>query len=222
MSDGASCDSLDGVLAPVDDEADSAPFAHASRAPTATPAALPSLGRLAEWLPRLGPVLWLEHRHAAVTRQAPRPGEPIVLIDHPALLTVAACNKLDAHQTISAEGPREWICFHSSNGGIEAKLFLLPDSDVLAWDEMSSAFCLSPGTSAVDTPPTHTTFLRRALGRFGQRWQARLIEFRRSQQPWLSVLDAQPPLRISLLGIELARGIVRDENAEWISPLHLA
>ena len=222
MSDGASCNTLGSGLELFDDEAENTPFAHASRAPIEAPAALPSLVRFAEWLPQLGPVLWLERRHTADGRQAPIPGEPIVLLDHPALLTVATCSKLDAHQNISAQGPREWMCFHSSSGGIEAKLFLLPDSDVLAWDEMNSAFCLSPSSSAADGPPTHTTFLRRALARFGARWQARLIEFRHSQHPWLSVLDAQPPLRISLLGIELARGIVRDENAEWISPLHLA
>jgi hypothetical protein len=38
----------------------------------------------------------------------------------------------------------------------------------------------------------------------------------------LCTLDARPPLRISLLGLDLARAIARDEGAELVSPLHAA
>ena len=86
---------------------------------------------------------------------------------------------------------------------------------------MCSAIELVPDEPVRPEPPTHATFLRRALSRLGHRWQARLLEFRFLQRPWLSVLDAQPPLRISLLGIDIARRIVHDENAEWLSPLHM-
>jgi hypothetical protein len=103
---------------------------------------------------------------------------------------------------------------------VDAKLFLLPDSNVLAWDEMNLAFQIHLSAAECEQPPTHSTFLGRALSHFGQRWQARLLEFRCLRRPWLSVLDARSPLRISLLGIDIARDIVRDEYAEWISPMH--
>jgi hypothetical protein len=142
----------------------------------------------------------------------------MLLLDHPACQVLATCTQLRAYHAIAAHGPREWLCFHAPNGTIEARLFLLPDSDVLEWDNMSVALELEPGAADRHDPPTHCTFLGRALSRFGQRWQARLLEFRCLQRSWLSVIDAQPPLRISLLGIDIARGIVRDEYAEWISP----
>jgi hypothetical protein len=40
---------------------------------------------------------------------------------------------------------------------------------------------------------------------------------RRSPGP--ATLGAQPPLRISLLGLDIAQRIVHDENAEWEFPL---
>jgi hypothetical protein len=143
------------------------------------------------------------------------------LLGHPAIHGLAACKILSAHQAITPQGPREWLCFHDGRGEVTAKLFLLPDSDVLAWDQMCSATRLAPGEASRHEPPTHATFLRRALARLRHRWRASLLQFRLRQRPWLGVLDAQPPLRISLLGIDIARSIMRDENAESFSPLHL-
>ncbi len=221
MSDGTGFNHASGVLDLPADEGDGDQFAHASRPPRYSPAAVPQLCEFAEWLPRLGPVLWLERRTASgQARLCANARSGPVLLDHPALVTLSNCHKLDAHHTITAQGPREWISFHSASGEIDARLYLLPDSDLLAWDEMIPGLrmvCSGPEQSEA---PTHTHFLRRALGRFGQRWQARLLEFRISRRPWLNVLDAQAPLKISLLGIELAGHIVRDQNADWISPLH--
>ena len=79
-----------------------------------------------------------------------------------------------------------------------------------------------PAEAAPVDAPVHASFLRRALMRFGHRWQARLLAFDLKPLPWLHTLGAKAPLRISLLGLDLARTIVSDENAEWISPLHFA
>jgi hypothetical protein len=38
--------------------------------------------------------------------------------------------------------------------------------------------------------------------------------------PWLQTLDARPPLRLSLLGLEIAQLITRSEGAELLAPLH--
>ncbi|MBL0162295.1 MAG: hypothetical protein IPP82_01250 [Xanthomonadales bacterium] len=219
MSDGIRNNDAAGVLDLPADEGDPDHFAHASRPVRNPPAVVPGLCEFAEWLPRLGPVLWLDRRSASgPAAMCPNAGSGPVLLDHPALVSLPTWRSLCAHHAITAHGPREWICFHSASGVVEAKLYLLPDSDVLAWDEMIPGLHMACSGSERNEAPTHTHFLRRALGRFGQRWQAQLLEFRCTRRPWLNVLDAQAPLKISLLGIELARDIMRDENADWISP----
>ena len=221
MSDGSGVNDLTGVLDLLADEGTGGHFAHASRVPRKPPAAVPTLRDFAEWLPRLGPVLWLERQTSSGPAQIcpdARPGP--LLLDHPALVTLCNARKLCVHHAITAHGPREWVSFHSASGSVDARLYLLPDSDVLAWDEMIPGLRMTCAGAQHDEAPTHANFLRRALARFGQRWQARLLEFRSSPRPWLHVLDAQAPLKISLLGIELAGHVVRDQNAEWISPLH--
>lgn len=221
MSDGTWFNDAAGDLDLLVDEADHGQFAHASRPSRIPSAAVPKLCEFAEWLPRLGPVLWLDRRNAnRQTRICPDARSGPVLLDHPALVTLCNSRKLCAHHAVTVHGPREWVSFHSASGEVDARLYLLPDSDVLAWDEMIPGLRMACAGSEQNDAPTHTNFLRRALGRFGQRWQARLLEFRSSRQPWLNELDAQPPLKISLLGIELAGHIVRDESADWISPLH--
>lgn len=195
--------------------------AHASRPVREAHESASHPGKFLDWLPRLGPVLWLQRRGGEPDRHPMARSGSTVLLDHPAIGTLATCKALRAHHVITPQGPREWLSFHSGNDSVTAKLFLLPDSDVLAWDQMCSASQLVPGDPTRQELPTHATFLRRALARLGHRWQARLLEFRFQQEPWLSVLDAQPPLRLSLLGIDVVRNIVRDENAEWMSPLHM-
>lgn len=181
------------------------------------------LAMIAEWLPRLGTVLWLERREAAPS--APlrmNAGPRLMLLEHAAAGVLARCASLRAWSNVTPQGPREWLSLHQASGEIAAKLYLLPDSDVLAWDQMTAALGLAPVESTPLDATGHASFLRRALSRFGHRWQARLLAFDLKPLPWLHTLGAKAPLRISLLGLDLARTIVNDENAEWISPLHIA
>jgi hypothetical protein len=182
------------------------------------------LPRFAEWLPRLGAVLWLDRRegHRAPSR-ATVGARGVLLLDHPALGLLGHCVAATAHTQVTAQGPREWLAFRDAEGSAQAKLFLLPDTDYLAWDEMAAACDLAPSTAA--EPPgwhAHTAFLRHALARIGTHWRARLLTFEHRALPWLHLLGAKPPLRISLLGLELARVIARCEGAELVSPLHSA
>jgi hypothetical protein len=167
---------------------------------------------LAEWLPRLGPVLWLGDSHQRAARSGGRRMRSPMdsLSDYRAL---RACSR------ITPQGPREWLGFHNGNGDLEARLFLLPDSDLLAWDRMSETLHLGPVPLVEHEPPVHDTFLRRALSRSTRAWRARLLEFRMRRSPGPATLGAQPPLRISLLGLDIAQRIVHDENAEWEFPL---
>jgi hypothetical protein len=199
-----------------------APAPQVSPAASTDPVVL-DLPRLAEWLPRLGAVLWLERRER-------RPSPPraligtrgIVLLEHPALGVLGRCRSIAAHTAVTPHGPREWLSFRDARDEVRAKLFLLPDTDYLAWDEMAAATRLAP---ACEEPPrwhAHAAFLRGALARLGSAWRARVLRFELGRLPWLRTLDAQPPLRLSLLGLELSRAIARSEGAELVSPLHSA
>jgi len=179
------------------------------------------LARFAEWLPRLGAVLWLERRD-----RRPSPSRAVIgsrgvlLLDHPALSALAHCTAATAHTQVTPHGPREWLGFRDADGETQAKLFLLPDTDYLAWDEMTAASDLAPTTMEPLRWHAHTAFLRQAFARLGAPWHARLLTFDHRRLPWLHTLGAQPPLRISLLGLDIARAIARTEGAELASPLH--
>jgi hypothetical protein len=206
---------------PRDDRLAVASIGSAPPLPSCKPFDLP---RFAEWLPRLGAVLWLDRRdgHRAPSR-ATIGARGVLLLDHPALGLLGHCVAATAHTQVTAQGPREWLAFRDAEGSTQAKLYLLPDTDYLAWDEMAAACDLAPSTAA--EPPgwhAHTAFLRHALARIGTHWRARLLTFEHRALPWQHLLGAKPPLRISLLGLELARVIARCEGAELVSPLHSA
>jgi hypothetical protein len=192
-----------------------------------TPSALAhtafDLARLADALPKLGSVLWLERRvqRASHERSSAR-AHGIVLLEHPSLGALSQCADTHAHHAVTPLGPREWLSFHDRAGDPLAKMFLLPDTDYLAWDEMTAACRLTPSSSPTSRWNAHGAFLRGALARLGHTWRARLLTFELRRLPWLRTLDARAPLRISLLGLELARAIARDEGAELVSPLHTA
>ncbi len=174
------------------------------------------LAVLADALPRLGSVLWLEHRAAA--RSSPSSATPrgIVLIDHPVLAPLARCADARAYHVVtSGGGPREWIEFRDAANEPLAKLFLLPDTDYLAWDEMSARCGFAPPVVSPSRWSAHTAFLRSAFARLGATWRAHVFSFELTRMPWLRTLDARTPLRLSLFGVELARAIARDEGAEF-------
>ncbi|MEP7044626.1 MAG: hypothetical protein ABI843_16285 [Dokdonella sp.] len=198
------------------DEPAAAPAAPKTNAPF-------DLARIAEALPQLGAVLWLDRRdrRAAPTR-ATIGARGVLLLDHPALVSLDHCRQLTAHTAVTPHGPREWLCFRDSDGAAQSKLFLLPDTDYLAWDEMTAASHLAPPSAQAEPWQPHGAFLRSAFARLGAGWRARLLTFDLKKLPWLRTLNAQPPLRISLLGLELARVIARAEGAELVSPLHSA
>src|SRR5690606_7074541 len=133
---------------------------------------------------------------ATPTRTASAHGDAVMLLKHPAACALARSGSVQAHGVVTAQGPREWLSFHDPERVLTSKLFLLPDTDCLAWDQMNSATGLRAIDCASCEPPAHDTFLRRALARFGHRWQARLLVFKYQQFPWMQSLDAHAPLRI--------------------------
>lgn len=199
-----------------------APAPQAAPAASTDPVVL-DLPRLAEWLPRLGAVLWLERRERRPSPLRALIGaRGIVLLEHPALAVLGRCRSITAHTAVTPHGPREWLSFRDARDEVRAKLFLLPDTDYLAWDEMAAATRLEPACEEPTRWHAHAAFLRGALARLGSAWRARVLRFELGRLPWLRTLDAQPPLRLSLLGLELSRAIARSEGAELVSPLHSA
>lgn len=178
------------------------------------------LVRLADALPTLGTVLWLDRRMAPVGTAGvlSRSG---VLLDHPAIGVLSHCSAITVREAVTPNGPREWLAFEDRAGEVRAKLFLLPDSDYLAWDEMTASCRFAQAPVAPTRWSAHGAFLRNAWARLAGAWRARLFAFEQRRMPWRT-LHARPPLRISLLGLELARNIARDEGAELVSPLYAA
>jgi len=192
-------------------------------APTPAPSTTAAfdLVRIADALSKLGSVLWLERRERRVGQMRVTIGAGgLVLFDHPALAVLGRCSAMTAHTAITPRGPREWLCFRDATGETQGKLYLLPDTDYLAWDEMNAASRIVPQAESPSRWHAHGAFLRGAMARLGQGWRGRLLTFEFKRFPWLRTLGAQAPLRISLLGLELARAIARDENAELVSPLN--
>ncbi|HVT33844.1 MAG TPA: hypothetical protein VHE32_14445 [Rhodanobacteraceae bacterium] len=179
------------------------------------------IAALAPWLARLGAALWLERKDRRPAEAPATIGSRgLLLLDHPALRPLARCVRADAHVQVTSHGPREWLSFRDADGARIAKLHLLPDTDYLAWDEMVAAMRLAPPLKEPANWQAHAAFLRLAFARLGPAWQARLVTFEHRRLPWLQTLGARPPLKLSLLGLEIARLIAASENAELLSPLH--
>jgi len=177
--------------------------------------------RLADWLPRLGPVLWVHrgprhppHERACVTARG------VMLIDHPALLALGRAVDLVAGSTVTPHGPREWLALRDAHGRVQAKLFLLPDTDYLAWDRMLADFGerlqREEAVAACSRWQAPISYLRGALTRLGAPWRAQLLTFSVQRLPWVQALGAQRPASLSALGRGLAEAIAADERADGL------
>ncbi|HEX4482133.1 MAG TPA: hypothetical protein VH082_15055, partial [Rudaea sp.] len=89
-----------------------------------------------EWLPRLGTVLWL-HRPTrdAVFPRARLTDRGVLLLEHPDLTAMADATAIRSRSAVTSHGPREWLDIDAGATTI-ARLYLLPDTDYLAWDSM--------------------------------------------------------------------------------------
>ena len=175
--------------------------------------------RLADWLARLGPVLWL-HRASndGVFPRARLCRHGVLLLDHPALAAFANSIAIEAHGAITSHGPREWLEFVDAQSVCSARLYLLPDSDYLAWDAMlgdCGIVRVAPGKSFSTAGMrwrAHAAFMRCAWRRMRGSWQARIVRFPLMRLPCLKVLGMRAPTELSVLGRQIAATIVRDEN----------
>lgn len=166
--------------------------------------------RIAQWLPRLGSVLWMYRdcqRAAAPTAAANMP----LRFDHPALAVLVLCVKVRVESSVTSQGPRECLEFLNAHGEVQAKLFLLPDTDYLAWDEMLATRQRPTGLKDVVQWQAPLRYLRAAISRIGTPWRALPLRFAHARP----LLAAVIPAPLSPIGARLAAAIASDERAEW-------
>ena len=173
------------------------------------------LATLAEWLPRLGTVLWLHRpRREHLFPRARLTGRGVLLLEHPDIAAFADATAIRAQSAVTPHGPREWLDIDAGVATI-ARLYLLPDTDYLAWDAMRELL-----ESAAPSEPrrwqAHRTFMRCAFARARSAWQARVVRLPLLRLPCLQVLGARDADGVSPLGRQIAATIATDERARGV------
>ncbi len=151
---------------------------------------------LAACLPLLGTVLYVPTR---IDRSPDHPARGW-LAESEDLAPLLHAEWLLASCAIGADGPREWIECVDASGVARARLHLLPDTDYLAWDVLLAAA----------TPALPLRRVRRPLRAAG----ARLLQFNVRRVGSLEVLCGRDTERLSALGQEIAREVMRAEALE--------
>lgn len=149
-------------------------------------------------LPALGDVLCVSgHASGALLRELPRG----TLLQSIQLAPLLQCRCVFAASTITVEGPREWIECRDADGHTRARLYLLPDTDYLAWDALQAdALAISPPEQA-EAAAWHPV-------------RAELLRFHTRALAGLQLLGAaETGDALSPLSRQLAGRIVQDEVA---------
>lgn len=125
----------------------------------------------------------------------------------------AQAARAESQAGVDSDGLRESLAFFDESGRCCWRLFLLPDSDFLAWDRLLA--CLPACEQAEPTTGVGERLWRKLAGRLlGEQWQACVLKLH-----VLSSSVRQPVLAASLetlspLGAATARRIVEAEGAE--------
>jgi hypothetical protein len=156
----------------------------------------PSL--LIDALPPLGSVLYVPmHPHPSAAWSMP----PGVLVDTMRLVPLLQARWLVAACTITVDGPSEWIECLDRDGHRCARLYLLPDTDYLAWDAWL-------GRGDVGSAPDSWARRPRPAG-------AQLLCFNRRRLACLEVLGSEAAMQVSTLSRQLAGRMARADALPW-------
>ncbi|MEX1826390.1 hypothetical protein [Luteibacter sp. CQ10] len=154
---------------------------------------------LLEGLGQLGGVLYLAPSFAA-SCQADLPSSPGCLVESADLAPLLSTRYVGVTCAVTCEGPREWIDCIGADGETLARIYLLPDTDYLAWDG------LFVDALPIDGPPC------RLPDRDGLRGcRARVLSFSRRRLGGFDMLSATD-VCISVLGRGVARDIAVSES----------
>lgn len=118
--------------------------------------------------------------------------------------------RAEAGAAVDAVGAREWIAFLDTKGRCRARLYLLPDSDFLAWETLTNRL---PQCAEAPCEPLPALCRRLDARMRAGRWRAVVLGLRASWCGSAWTLQAVPT-PLSPLGLRVARAIVRCEAAE--------
>jgi hypothetical protein len=162
---------------------------------------------LVRYLPPLGSVLYLPTQpHMSAIDEMPRG----MLVERMQLAPLLQTHYLLAASTITSEGPREWIECVDRHGHLQARLYLLPDTDYLAWDALPAG---AEAATMSMPAPTHVRWPRNTRS-----VSAHLLRFHWRQLAGLDVLGAEAATQVS----SLSRHLVGQVAGAEAVPLQLA
>lgn len=154
---------------------------------------------LGDALADLGVVLYVYTPHYERSWLAPQAPWPA----RRELLGLVAAERVVASVAVDSDGPHECLRFVDDAGDTRASLWLLPDSDFLAWETLLAAL---PGDAiARDRPRRPEAPTRRS--------QARVLTLQRARVGGVDLLDARVPSRVSVLGLASAHRLALAEHA---------
>jgi hypothetical protein len=122
--------------------------------------------------------------------------------------------RAQAQAAVDAGGAREWIAFLDADDACCGRLYLLPDTDFLAWESLVAVLLRSEYDSG--TMP----LCRRLLARLHRgRWRAFALRMRATARATTNARADEwtlftHPTSLSVLGLQVAHAIVRAEDAE--------
>jgi len=143
-------------------------------------------------LPPLGSVLYLSMQsRVSEIEEIPRG----LLVESMQLAPLLQTHYLVAASTITSEGPREWIECVDRHGHLCARLYLLPDTDYLAWDALLDC-------AEATTVPTMAS-MHAGWPRNSRSVSAHLLRFHWRRLAGLDVLGAEVSTHLSSLSRHL-------------------
>lgn len=150
---------------------------------------------LAPALQTLGPVLHVNGQGSGVVPE-PNPAAPWPA--HTELLGMVCARRLVASVLVDSHGPRESLHFLGAGGWPLASIWLLPDSDFLAWERLLEHL--------PDTPTADVAWWQE-LPHHAPRGCARVRRFSSTRLGDHALIDAAPAAHLSHIGRERARQI---------------
>jgi hypothetical protein len=161
-----------------------------------------STAQFARALPSLGCVLYLpSHDVPPTLARLPRG----LLAADAGVAPLLATAYLCAGTAVTPEGPREWLECMDRRGRTVARIYLLPDTDYLAWDAMLAA---ATPVAPLDRAPRQQRFVPA---------HARVVAFTVHAMPPLGILGEWSPAALSPIGRSLASDIAVAEAVRLVA-----
>jgi hypothetical protein len=127
----------------------------------------------------------------------------------------AQAARVESRTGVDSDGLRESLVFFDNEGHCCWRLYLLPDSDFLAWDRLLASLpCRAEAEAAIGVGER---LWRRLAGRLrGEQWQGRVLQLHAVPSAVTPPVLAASLASVSALGISTAQRVARAEGADAI------